>query len=113
MLNNLSILQSRMVKWGLGICTAIYIVVYPILLGMAFVCSMLALERSTETLVTRGVIVVTMAGLLLSIPVSIYLMWSMYFRNQLGKSLIFAGLPLYAYAVMLLIYGILDAFTRQ
>ena len=100
-------LQLKMLKWGLGICTAIYVLAFPVLLGMAFVCSMLAFERPTETPFTIGVIVVVMSCVPLSVPVSIYLMWSRYFRHQLNKTLIFAGLPVYMFAVMLLICGAL------
>jgi len=103
-------MQSKMLKWGLGICTTIYVVVFPVLLGMAFICSMFALERPTEAPFTIGVIIFTMISLPLSVPVSIYLMWSRYVRNQPNKALIFAGLPLYAFAAMFFICGILDAF---
>jgi Na+-transporting NADH:ubiquinone oxidoreductase subunit NqrE len=65
-------IQPKMLKWVLGICTTIYVVAFPILLGMAFICSMLALERSTETPFTIGVIVLAMTSLPLSVPVSIY-----------------------------------------
>ena len=106
-------MQPKMLKWGLGICTTIYVVAFPVLLGMAFVCSMLALERPTETLFTIGVIILAMSSLPLSVPVSIYLMWSRYFRNQPNKALVFAGLPFYAFAAILLICAILDAFICQ
>ena len=112
-LQKTNVLQPKTLKWGLGICTTIYVVTFPVLLGMAFVCSMLALERPTETPFTIGVIVLAMSSLPLSAPVSIYLMWSRYFRNQPNKALIFAGLPFYAFAAMFLICGILDAFTRR
>ena len=111
-LQKTNVLQSRTLKWGLGSCTTIYVVAFPVLLGMAFVCSMLALERPTETPFTIGVIILAMTSLPLSVPVSIYLMWSRYVRNQPNKALIFAGLPLYAFAAMFFICGILDAFTR-
>ncbi|HSX13286.1 MAG TPA: hypothetical protein VLE96_02570 [Chlamydiales bacterium] len=111
-LQKTNVLQPRTLKWGLGICTTIYVIAFPVLLGMAFVCSMLAFERSSETPLTIGIIIITMSSLPLSVPVSIYLMWSRYFRNQRNLALIFAGLPFYAFAAMLLICGILDAFTR-
>ncbi len=76
---------------------------------MAFVCSMLAFERPTETPLTIGVIVVVMSCVPLSVPASIYLLWSRYFRRQVNKALIFAGLPLYVFVAMLLICGLLDA----
>ena len=102
-------LQSKMLKWGLGICTTIYVLAFPFLLGMAFVCSMLAFERPTETPLTIGVIVVVMSCVPLSVPVSIYLLWSRYFRRQVNKALIFAGLPVYVFVAMLLICGLLEA----
>ncbi len=92
---------------GLGICTTIYVLAFPFLLGMAFVCSMLSFERPTETPFTTGVIVVVMSCIPLSVPVGIYLMWSRYFRNHLSKALIFAGLPVYMLAVTLLIFSAL------
>jgi hypothetical protein len=100
-----SALQPKMLKWGLGICTAVYILAFPLLLSMAFVCSMLAFERPTETPLTIGV----MSCVPLSIPVSIYLAWSRYFRNRLNKALVFAGFPVYVFIVMLIICGLLDA----
>lgn len=104
-----SALQPKMLKWGVGICTTVYILAFPFLLGMAFVCSMLAFERPTETPLTIGVIVVVMSCVPLSVPASIYLLWSRYFRRQVNKALIFAGLPVYVFVAMLLICGLLEA----
>ena len=104
-----SALQPKMLKWGLGICTAVYVLAFPFLSGMAFVCSMLAFERPTETPFTTGVILVVMSCVPLSIPVSIYLAWSKYFRNRLDKALVFAGFPVYVFIFMLLICSLLDA----
>jgi hypothetical protein len=104
-----SALQPKMLKWGLGICTTIYVLAFAFLLGMAFVCSMLAFERPTETPLTIGVIVVVISCVPLSVPVSIYLMWSRYFCRQINRALIFAGLPVYVFIVMLFIFGLLDA----
>ncbi len=104
-----SALQPKMLKWGLGICTTVYVLAFPFLLAMAFVCSMLAFERPTETSLTIGIIVVVMSCVPLSVPVSIYLMWSRYFRRQINKALIFSGLPVYVFVAMLLICGLLEA----
>jgi hypothetical protein len=104
-----SALQPKMLKWGLGICTTVYVLAFPFLLAMAFVCSMLAFERPTETSLTIGIIVVVMSCVPLSVPVSIYLMWSRYFRRQTNKALIFAGLPVCVFVAMLLICGLLEA----
>jgi hypothetical protein len=98
-----SALQPKMLKWGLGICTTIYVLAFAFLLGMAFVCSMLAFERPTETPLTIGVIVVVISCVPLSVPVSIY------FCRQINRALIFAGLPVYVFIVMLFIFGLLDA----
>lgn len=106
-------LQPKTLKWGLGICTTIYIFAFPFLLGMAFVCSMLAFERPTETPFTRGVIVVVMSCVPLSVPVSIYLIWSRYFRHHPNKALIFAGVPIYVFVAMLLISGLLAVLYTQ
>ena len=108
-----SVQPTRALKWGLGICTAIYVVAFPVLLAMAFLCSMLALERPKETPLTISIIAVAMSSLPLSAPVSIYLMWSKYFRNQLKRALVFAGLPFYVLTAVLLICGVLDAITRH
>ena len=75
---------------------------------MAFICSMLAFERPTETPFTIGIIVVIMSCVPLSVPVSIYLIWSRYFRRQSNKALIFAGLPVYVFVFMFLICSMLD-----
>ena len=105
----IQLLQPKTLRWGLGICTTVYILALPFLLGMAFICSMLAFERPAETPFTIGVIVVVMSCVPLSVPASIYLMWSRYFRRQVNKALIFAGLPVYVFVVMLLICGLLEA----
>jgi hypothetical protein len=107
--SKVSALQPKTLKWGLGICTTIYVLAFPFLLDMAFVCSLLAFERPTETPFTIGVIVVVMSCVPLSVPVGIYLAWSRYFRNRLNKALIFAGLPVYMFIVMVLICSLLDA----
>ena len=102
---------SKSLRWGLGICTAIYIVLFPILLCGAFVCSMLAFESESETPFTMGLITFFMSCLPLSIPSSIYLMWSRYNRRELDKALIFAGLPFYTLGAVLLIASIMETFT--
>jgi len=112
-LQKTNVLQAKTLKWGFSICTVIYVVAFPFLIAMAFICSMLAFERPTETPFTIGVLVFTMSSLPLSVPVSIYLMWSRYFRSQVNKALIFAGLPFYAFPAMLFICGMLDAFIRS
>jgi uncharacterized membrane protein (DUF485 family) len=107
-----TVLEKSSVKRGLGICTTIYVIAFPLLCCMAFVCSLLACERATETPLTRGIIITVLSCLTLSVPAGIYLMWSRYRCNQLKKALVFAGLPLYALAAMILIFGILDAVQR-
>lgn len=106
---NTQTMQPKMLKCGLGICTTIYILAFPFLLGMAFVCSMLAFESPKETPFTTSVIVVVMSCVPLSVPASIYLMWSWYFRHQSNKALVFAGLPVYVFVAMLLTCGLLEA----
>ncbi len=86
--------QPKMLKWGLIICTTAYVLAFPFLLGMAFVCSMLAFERPTETPLTIGVILVVMSCVPLSILVSIYLAWSRYFRNRFNKQGFLIKIPL-------------------
>lgn len=101
---------SRALKWILGLCTTAFIILFPILLCMAFVCSMLAVEDPTET--PTSLVIFVLSWLPLSIPASIYFMWSRYKRGERRKALIFAGLPFYTFAAVLLIAGISDILFR-
>lgn|GEM_PF-6118835 len=42
----------------------------------------------------------------LSIPISIYLMWSRYFRKQYDKARLFSGIPVYVMAIVFILLGI-------
>ncbi len=103
---------SRALKWGLSICTAVYVILFPFLFYMALLSSMVSDGPSTTSFMV-GAIMFIMFWLPLSVPISIYLMWSRLFRNQPGKALIFAGLPFYTFGVILFICGILDALIRN
>lgn len=102
----------KILKWGLGFCTTIYILLFPFLFYMAILSSMVSDGPDTTPFMV-GVIMSLMFLLPLSVPVSIYLMWSRYFRNQANKALFFAGLPFYTFGGILLIGGILDALLRH
>ena len=104
--------QSRALKWGLGICTTIYVLLFPFLFYMAILSSMVSDGPDTTPFMV-GVVMSLMFLLPLSVPVSIYLMWSRYFRNQANKALIFVGLPFYTFAAIFITLGILDALIRN
>ncbi len=104
--------RSKTLKWGLSICTTIYILLLPFLFQMAMLSLMIA--DGPGTTVFMVLVVMSLMFLIpLSIPVSIYLMWSRYARKQQNRALIFAGLPLYTFGAVFLTLSILDAIFRH
>lgn len=86
--------------------TVLYAVLFPFLFYMAMLSSMVFDNPHMTT--TRGLsIIFTTFCVPLSIPISIYLMWSRYFREQYKKSSFFCAIPLLTFLVVFLV---LDVF---
>lgn len=98
-------------KVGLSICTIIYVILFPFLFYAALLSAMVA-DSPRATPLFVGLTMFVVFWLPLSVPISIYLMWSRYLRNQQSKARIFAGLPFYVFGIIMLIFGILDMLIR-
>jgi magnesium-transporting ATPase (P-type) len=98
-------LQKRP-KWTPTACTIIYIILFPFLFYMGMLSPMVVDGTHTPPfLVALSIFAVFLIPL--SLPVSIYLMWSRYSRNQHEKARFFSRLPLFTFAgVFLILDGI-------
>ncbi len=93
-------------SWTPTTYTIIYIILFPCLVYMSMLSPMVIDGPHTPPfLVALNISAVFLIPL--SIPVSIYLMWSRTFRNQREKARFFSRLPLFVFAgVFLIIDGI-------
>jgi hypothetical protein len=101
-----SIEKKNAKRWAIA-CTIIYTIIAPSLFYMALLLIMIEdFHRTTVLGIT-----VLFAGLcvVLSIPVSIYLMWSRYFHRDYRKTRFFCALPLITFSVVNFILGLLGA----
>ncbi len=98
-------LQKRS-NWTPTTCTIIYSILFPCLFYMGMLSPMVVDGPHTSPLLA-ALSIFAVFLIPLSLPVSIYLMWSRYFRNQHEKARFFSRLPLFAFAgVFLIIDGI-------
>lgn len=93
-------------KWTPTTCTIIYIVLFPCLFYMGLLSPMVVDGPHTPPLfVALSIFAVFLIPL--SLPVSIYLMWSRTFRNQHEKARFFSRLPIFTFVgVYLILDGI-------
>jgi threonine/homoserine/homoserine lactone efflux protein len=96
---------SKKCKRGLILCTIIYVLLFPFLLYMGLLSSMVS-DSPRITPFFVGVIMFIVFCIPLSIPVSIYLMWSRYFRKQYDKVHLFSRMPVYVMAGVFILLGI-------
>lgn len=97
--------SSKKCKRGLILCTVIYVLLFPFLLYMGLLSSMVS-DSPRITPFFVGVIMFIVFCMPLSIPVSIYLMWSRYFRKQYDKARLFSRMPVYVTAGVFILLGI-------
>jgi threonine/homoserine/homoserine lactone efflux protein len=97
--------SSKKCKRGLIFCTVIYALLFPFLLYMGLLSSMVS-DSPRITPFFVGVIMFIVFCIPLSIPISIYLMWSRYFRKQYDKARLFSGIPVYVMAIVFILLGI-------
>ena len=97
---------SKKCKQGLILCTIIYVLLFPFLLYMGLLSSMVS-DSPRITPFFVGVIMFIVFCIPLSIPLSIYLMWSRYFRKQYDKAHLFSRMPFYVMTGVFILLGIL------
>lgn len=97
--------SSKKCKRGLILCTVIYVLLFPFLLYMGLLSSMVS-DSPRITPFFVGVIMFIVFCMPLSIPVSIYLMWSRYFRKQYDEARLFSRMPVYVTAGVFILLGI-------
>lgn len=103
--------RAKKVQWQLIISTMIYAVLCPSLVRVPFFSAMVAGSPRVTPLMV-GVVMSLTSLLPLSVPISIYLMWSRYRRGQYSKALFLSGLPIYTLFALFLILGLLDPLIR-
>lgn len=96
---------SKKCKRGLILCTIIYVLLFPFLFYMGLLSSMVS-DSPRITPFFVGVIMFIVFCMPLSIPVSIYLMWSRYFRKQYDKARLFSRMPVYVTVGVFILLGI-------
>ena len=101
--------SSKKCKRGLILCTVIYVVLSPFLLYMALLSSMVS-DSPRITPFFVGVIMFIVFCIPLSIPISIYFMWSRYFREQYGKARLFSCVPFYVMGGVFVLLGVVPYF---
>jgi hypothetical protein len=101
--------SSKKCKRELILCTVIYVLLFPFLLYMALLSSMVS-DSPRITPFFVGVIMFIVFCIPLSIPISIYFMWSRYFREQYGKARLFSCIPFYVMAGVFVLLGVVPYF---
>lgn len=90
---------------GLILCTAVYVLLFPFFFYMALLSAMVSDNPNIMPFLV-GVIMLIVFCIPLSIPISIYLMWSRYFRKQYDKARSFYWIPVYVIAAVFVLLGI-------
>ena len=96
--------------WAVG-STIVYIVLFPVFFYMGLLSSMVFDCPRMTTFVGLLIIFLTLL-ISLSMPVSIYLIWSRYQRGLYKKALFYCALPLITFVGVSLINVVLNALLR-
>jgi len=99
-------IRLKWTKWWLIVCTTLYIILFPFLVYLALLSSMVS-DGPQITPFMVGLIMFIMFSLPLSIPISLYLMWSRYLQNQIDKARVFSLLPFYTAVIVFILLGVL------
>jgi len=91
--------------------TIIYVILFPFLFYMAMLSSMIFDNPHMTTTLGLSIIFTTFC-IPLSIPVSIYLMWSRYFQGLYKKTGFFCTLPPLTFGAVYFILDVLPFFFR-
>lgn len=100
---------SKKCELRLIIYSTIYVFLFPFFLGMAFLSPMVA-DSSRVTSFFLGVTIFMMFCIPLSIPISIYFMWSRYFRKQYDKAHLFSRTPFYVTVIVFIFISTVPDF---
>ena len=91
--------------------TVVYVIFFPFFFYMALLSGMIFDNPHMTTLI--GLLIIFITFLIpLSMPVSIYLMWSRYFRGQYKKTRFFCTLPLLTFGGVYFVIDVLPALFR-
>jgi hypothetical protein len=103
--------DRKRAKWGATICTVVYVLLFPVFFYMALF-SMMVFDNPHMTTPLGLLIIFMTFWIPLSMPVSIYLMWSRYCRHQYKKAGFCCALPLITFCGVYLMLDVLPAFFR-
>lgn len=103
--------EKKSTKRFATIFTMIYVILFPFLFYMAMLSGMI-FDNPHMTNTLGLTIIFTTFCIPLSIPVSIYLIWSRYLRGQYKKAVFFCWLPLLTLVVVCFLIEILPFFIR-
>ena len=102
---------KKITKYLAVASTLIYIVLFPFFFYMGLLSSMVFDNPRMTTPVGLSIIFLTLL-ISLSMPVSIYLIWSRYLRGLYKKALFFCILPLVTFIGVSLITALLETLLR-
>ena len=102
---------KKSMKRYLIVCTGIYVILFPFLFYIALLSSMI-FDNSGTPSILGALIIFIIFWIPLSIPLSIYLMWSRYFRQQYAKIQFFSGLPLFTFGGVFFIIDVIPLLYR-
>lgn len=102
---------KKTTKYLAVVSTFIYIVLFPFFFYMGLLSSMVFDNPRMTTPVGLSIVFLTLL-ISLSMPVSIYLIWSRYLRGLYKKALFFCTLPLITFIGVSLITALLEVLLR-
>jgi hypothetical protein len=102
-------MNRKRVKWVVVICTIIYVILFPFFFYMALLSTMV-FDNPHMTVPLGSLIILVTFCIPLSMPISIYLMWSKYCRLQYKKAGFFCILPLLTFGGVYLMLDVLPAY---
>lgn len=87
--------------------TTIYLILFPFFFYIALLSGMI-FDKPTMTVALGLWIMFMLFWIPLSMPISIYLAWSYYFKDQYTKSRYFCGLPILVFVLVVILNGMLQ-----
>jgi uncharacterized BrkB/YihY/UPF0761 family membrane protein len=93
-------------KLGFALCTALYVILIPILIVMSLMSVMVADDPNVTKLKVTLILFLSFC-VPLSMLFAIFLMWSKYAKKKMRQAWICAGLPIYVAAIAFLLIAAL------